>query len=323
MPHIRRLFQHSAMLKVLAANIRDGEKLGLHLGGHFQAVARQVRLGLEARKGVGNADPEDYLIEFEYVCYGQLPQRLGSVYLLCAKAPMPDNAPDWYTSVITVSHWTKYLSTATIDQLSEAAGVSLPFVPMGGSEDPALYRILTRLRRGEFTPRSDFSLGFPLVWITPRPEFERRIMPGHNDCADIARDFLGLVHRQANEHLMAIHIPRSIIELVQSARPIFSDAGRHRRFMVMPDVNPPPYRQAWGQTLDLERFEASGARIAGAAERVCARIDSSLLGGTKIQFEYLGRVQDTRGQRTATDMEYAICQEAADRLGYSQIVQQM
>jgi hypothetical protein len=323
MPHIRRLFQHSAMLKVLAANIRDGEKSGLHPEGHFQAIAQQIRLGLDARKGLGNADPEDYLIEFEHVCYGQLPERAGSAHLLCATPPMPVDAPDWYTCVITVSHWTKYLSTATIDQLSEAAGVALPFVPMGGSEDPALYRILTKLRRGEFVPRSDFSLGFPLVWITPRPEFEHKIRLGHDDRADAARDFLGLVHREANEHLIAIHIPSAIIELVRSARPIFSDAGRHRRFMVMPDVSPPPYRQAWGQTLDLECFETSGARTAGAAERVIARIDSRLLGGTKIQFEYLGRLQYTRGQLTATDMDFATCQEAVDRSGYAQIVQQI
>ena len=322
MPHIQRLFEQSALLKVLAANIRDGEKLGLHPENHFKAVMREVRRRLDARIGAGNADAEDYLIEFEEVCYGPLPKRGGSAHLLRAKGPVPDVAPSWYTCVITMSHWAKYLSTATIDQLSEAAGVPLPFIPMGGGEDLALYKILAKVRKGEFTPKRDFLLGFPLVWITPRPEFERK-MDGHSNRAEAARDFLGLVHREAREHLVAIHIPSRAVELVTSARPIFSDAGRHRRFMVMPDDESPPYPKAWGQTLDLELFETNLARAGGAAERVCGKIDTSVLRGAKIPFLYLGQLQSTRGQRAATDADFAKCQEASDRPGYAQIVQQV
>ena len=324
MPHIQGLFQHTALLKVLAANIRDGEALDLHPDNHFQLVARAVRAGLDTRKGPGNADAEDYLIEFEELCFGPLPGRPGTAYLLCSRSKVapPKDRPDWYSVVVTVTHWKKYLSTAAVHQLARAAGVPLPFVPMGGIEDVALYRILTKLRRGEFTPKSDFSLGFPLVWITPRPEFEQRIT-SRTDRADAARDYLGLIHREENEHLIALHIPASAVELVDSARPIFSDAGRHRRFIVQSDNVPPLFTKAWGQTLDLEQFEANQSRGSGGAERVCRRIKIDYLGGVKLPFEYLGRVQTTRGRSTATDADFATCQVARGRQGFAQIVQQI
>jgi hypothetical protein len=320
MPHIEHLFKHAAMLKVLAANIRDGEKLGLHPDNHFAAVASDVRAGLNSRKRPEDISEEDYLIEFEEVCYGNLPQRAGSIHLLRCETALPDETPEWYTCVITVSHWTKYLSTAAIDQLSQAAGITLPFVPMGGADDPALYKILATLRSGEFTPKHDFSLGFPLVWITPRPEFERRMLL-HANRADAARDYLGLVHREENEHLIAIHIPSAAVKQKRSARPVFSDAGRHRRFMVMPGNKPPMYPQPWGQTLDLEFFESEGTLGVGAAERVCDRIDAASLSGTRMPFEYLGRLQTTRGRSAATDIDYARLQEESDLEGYTQIVQ--
>jgi hypothetical protein len=92
---------------------------------------------------------------------------------------------------------------------------------------------------------------------------------------------------------------------------------------VTPDEQPPPYQEAWGQTLDLASFEQAQERASGAAERVCGRINAGMLGGSKIPFEYLGRIQTTRGQRAATDEDFARSQEAFDPLGYGHIIERM
>lgn len=321
MPHIQGLFRDSHLLKVLASNMRDGEKIGLHPDNFFGDLARAVRSGLEGRLVPGMADAQDYLIELEELCFGPLPDRAGSDHLLRGQRDAPDDCPDWYSAVVTVPHWLRYLSTAELNRLARLAGVPLPFPPMSGIDDVALFRILDRLRQGDFTPKPDFSLGFPLVWITPRPEFERR-KAARTDMADVARDYLGLVHREANEHLIALHLPAAAVSLVRSARPTFADAGRHRRFMVTPD-DTPPYTEPWGQTLDLECFELSGLCGSGGAERVCARIEARHVNGRKLEFEYLGKLQNSRGIAKATDKDFADSQVKRDRAGFVRIVQQI
>lgn len=263
---------------------------------------------------------QQYLVELEHVCFGALPERAGSAHLLnCPSAPVAADEDDWYSCVLTVARWQGYVSTRTWHDLARQAEVPLPFLPMGSIDDVAMYRILNKVRTGAFAPKLDFSLGFPLVWITPKAEFDRR-RQGAAKPADVARDYLGLVHRAADEHLVAIHLPASAIQQVNAARPTFADAGHHRRFMVSADDTPPVYPAHWGQTLDLECFEDSGRRSSGAAERVCARIEAKHLVGGTLPFEYLGRLERTRGEMRATDKDFAKCQIARDPDRFAQVV---
>ena len=93
--------------------------------------------------------------------------------------------------------------------------------------------------------------------------------------------------------------------------------------MIESDNLPPLFQRAWGQTLDLEQFEAVGSRESGAAERVCARIEARHLNGATIPFEYLGRLQETRGTFAGTDADFANIQIASDRIGHAKIVEQI
>ncbi|RYY26089.1 MAG: hypothetical protein EOP62_11450 [Sphingomonadales bacterium] len=322
MPNIRRLFRSHPQLKIIATNIRDGGDLGMHPVSLLPDVASEVRRNLARRFPGNDATATDYLVELEVVCLGEVPARLGSAHLLQALCTPLEDGPEWYTTIVTVEHWQRYIDRGTLDALALEADVPLPFSPMGGSSDPALLEILKRVPRGSFTPRHDFVLGYPLVWITPRPEFEQQLELSDHP-ADFARDHLGLVHRGSGQHLVAMHIPATAIDLVASARPTFADAGGHRRFLVLPEDTPPPFPQAWGQTLDLARFETIGNLASGGAERVCARIHLDDLGGQTIPYHYLGRLRETRGVAAATDEDYAGCLVARDAVGFAQTVRQL
>jgi hypothetical protein len=325
MAHIRRLFRKDAKLQIVAANIRDGESLSLHPNKLVQDVTRAVRAGLQHRFPQDDARPADYLVEFEAVCFGDLPNRAGSPYLLKADAkpealPPPHPSPDgggWYTTVTKVEHWLRYVDRATLDALSKRANVPLPFIPMGSSMDPAIIEILKTVGSGEFQPRMGFSIGYPLVWITPRDAFDA-VIQGRSDKASDSRDYLGLVHHQTNVHLIALHIPASAVKLVESNRPTFADAGQHRRFLV--SCLPASFAHDWGQTLDLAQLEEGSTVASGGAERVAARIQAQHLAGLPLQFDYLGKVRSSRGMGDATDVAFAEQLLGRDKTGFAQVV---
>lgn len=317
--HIRRLFRGSARMKILATNMRDGERISLHPANLVQKVSKEVRLNLQRRFPGGDLTYKDYLIELETVCFGELPERKGSPHLLQAQSDQFSDEPEWYTTVTKVEHWQRYIDRATLDLLSARAKVPLPFAPMGGSLDPALIRILKTVKTGEFIAKMGSTIGYPLVWITPRERFDE-LVKGSSNAAALARDHLGLVHQLANAHLIAMHIPASAVRLVTSNRPTFADAGQHRRFLVWPAEDPPPYAKAWGQTLDLSQLEDFSNLASGGAERVCARIEADHLVGKAIQFEYLGKLLTSRGVTAATDNAFAQYQYERDKTGFSRIV---
>lgn len=302
--------------------MRDGEALSLHPTGLMNSVSATVRDNLELRFPDGDMTDKDYLVELEHVCLGKLPERAGSPYLLQAKSEALSDAPEWYTTVTKVEHWLRYIDRATLDTLSEQASIPLPFRPMGGSFDPALIQILKTVKKGQFTPKFGSTLGYPLVWITPRDAFKRKLSAAANEAA-LARDRLGLVHQAANAHLVAMHIPASAIQPVASNRPTFADAGEHRRFLVSPTERPPPYPRAWGQTVDLEQLEDFFELASGGAERVCARIEGMNLTSHVLEFEYLGKLLTSRGVSAATDNAYAAHQVERDEVGFSQVVNQI
>jgi hypothetical protein len=322
MPNIRRLFRDDAQLKIIASNIREGDSLGLHPLTLLPVVAGEVRKNLTRRFPGNDATAKDYLVELEVVCFGEMPARLGSPHLLQALSTPLEDRPEWYTTIVTVEHWQRYVDRGTLDALALKADVPLPFSPLGGSSDPALLEILKRVPHGSFTPRHDFVLGYPLVWITPRPTFEQQLELS-NHPADFARDHLGLIHRGLGQHLVAMHLPGNAIDLVASARPTFADAGAHRRFLVLSEETPPPFAPAWGQTLNLAHFEAMGNFASGGAERVCTRIHLDDLGGQRIPYQYLGRLRETRGVAAATDEYYAARKVARDAVGFAQTVRRL
>jgi hypothetical protein len=317
--HIRRLFRGDARLKILATNMRDGEKMSLHPDNLVHTVSREVRANLLRRFPDGDVTAKDYLVELDTVCFGELPDRHGSSHLLQASSEPVSDEPEWYTTVTKVEHWQRYIDRATLDLLSARARVPLPFAPMGGGLDPALVRILRTIKTGEFIPRLNSTMGYPLVWITPRESFEA-LVADRDNAAALARDHLGLVHQLANAHLIAMHIPASAVRLVRSNRPTFADAGQHRRFFVWPTEDPPLYAKSWGQTLDLSQLEDFSVLASGGAERVCARIEADHLAGRIIQFEYLGKLFTSRGVSAATDIAFAQHQFDRDELGFSRIV---
>jgi hypothetical protein len=319
MDNIRKLLREHPLLTIVASNVRDGESLALHPEGFVKRISDAVRSGIHKRFPHGGASHEDLIVELEAICLGELPDRKGSDFLLGAESVGFDSGDEWYTTVTKVEHWLRIVDSSTLNALSRQANVAMPFKPMSGSLDPSLIKILSTVKKGEFTPSINFKIGHPLVWITPRMRLEERIATSDRP-AERARDHLGLVHHSAGTHLMALHLPASTIELVKSNRPTFADAGQHRRFMVLPPEVPAPFPQSWGQTLDLAEFEDSSRLASGGAERVCARIGADQLNGQKIGFEYLGSIRLARGQGSEADDIFASEMVARNPIGFSTAV---
>ena len=317
MPHIRALFKNEPELSIVAANVRDGERLALHDRAFFDLFARKLRDRLLVKFPDNVFNCEDYLVELKDLAFGA--DQEGSDWILQATTPAPSDDPDWYTTVLKVAHWELYIGDHEFERMRKAAGVKLPWKALGAGANLDTIKLLRRLRQGDFAPTREFALGYPIAWLTPRPAFEARKRAAAS-LADFARDFLGLIHHKTGQHLIALHVPASAVAQVATARPTFADAGRHRRFMAAAAGDPPPYQHAWGQTLDLDAFQDTGELADGAAERVCARIDTTHLGGKSLQFEYLGRVVHTRGSFSATDGDFADRQRKRDDTGHDAVV---
>lgn len=113
--------------------------------------------------------------------------------------------------------------------------------------------------------------------------------------ADQARDRLGLIHIRTEDGALAVlRIPPAAIKSSRYARPIFADAGSHRRFKARADTVANRSRSTWATTADLERLANSKRSIDGLVERVVEPIQDATI-GQRIFVQPLGRVTIERG----------------------------
>lgn len=139
-----------------------------------------------------------------------------------------------------------------------------------------------------------------LVWFTKKDHLDK-ILSKNMDHADRTRDSLGLVHRKSGDIMIALHFSNKVLKYIISGRPIFSDAGVHRRFKALADKTSNRRRSAWGYTTDLKSFADKKRYLDGLPERVANPIDeNAMVEEPKIKFTPLGVVKQSRGN-TADD----------------------
>jgi hypothetical protein len=142
--------------------------------------------------------------------------------------------------------------------------------------------------------------GTDLVWFTPRLGLER-VLATMANCAEKARDMLGLANKKPGDVMIALHFSATALKYVTNARPTFADAGNEPRFKALADSTSLRKRKAWGYTANLDHFATGKIKLDGLPERVSAPIDKNALKeAPEIVFAPLGRVSTNRGH-TASD----------------------
>ena len=265
-----------------------------------------ISLKFDAGLISANVDITDYIGCLEEVCFGvstsapgDHPLRNGTPLLLQSEAGPWPPGDEWYSSVITFEYWSLLLPDEKWKEL-----FGLEFKSRSGSRDTIVQEALGTLAPGTFRLKQGTRFGNPLVWLTPKTALETHLKQyGKAEKANAARDFLGLVHRRENHHLVAIHVPASVLGGRNSARPSFADAGGHRRFMAASLTF--PFARAWGQTLNLEAFEISQNLADGGAERVCGYLTDAVTTTAEFGFTYLGQLTTSRG--TSLDPTGKVC----------------
>lgn len=116
--------------------------------------------------------------------------------------------------------------------------------------------------------------------------------------ADDARDELGLIHREIDDHLVALAFDAQAAASItdfEMARPTFADLG-NSRFCVQPccDRGREMATNGWGCTFHLKHFAERLREPTGLPERVTSAMPLSQLG--RIRVRYLGAITLERGK---------------------------
>jgi hypothetical protein len=310
-------FVERFLIELMACNADDGPSCGIAGAAEMSlaiGVARDMYLARARPAGVKFTDA----LRLECLGDPDLPRAPSR------PAPPPfANLVSWQldetelSTIVTLPTLLRLLHEDDKEVLE--AEESLTLAVTGSSDGEALLEeieemLSTRLpnlaeSRRKFQIASDESHGRPYVWFTAREDLERKLadsrVPGRTR-ADIARDALGLVHhtptayrsRRPN-HLVALHFPAAIAGRAGHMRPSAVQAFDNRRFVVQLDSDVTTAAD-WGKTLDLHVFRTrNGIVPIGCRERVLLRLQAALFEPhERMTFEYLGRVESTRGDIT-------------------------
>lgn len=190
----------------------------------------------------------------------------------------------------------------------------------GGADFHALFEQMLVRRLGRVAAASrtfrmapDEAHGRPYLWFTSKDDFDQVLAARANrgfTSADIARDFLGLIHHGTTSwdtggpnHLVALHLPAAVAAAAGHMRPSVPQAFDNRRFVLSFAHPAATTRADWGRTLDLDHFAAcSSGPPAGGRERVLLRLQADLFDGDmRVEFDHLGEVRHTRGDVVGRD----------------------
>jgi hypothetical protein len=121
--------------------------------------------------------------------------------------------------------------------------------------------------------------------------------------ADEARDGLGLIHREVDDHLVALEFESDAAAQVagfEMARPMFADLG-NSRFCAMHSsaFGRDMASLGWGCTVDLKRFAQKVWPPTGRPERVTSVLPLAELGPVRVR--YLGAIKQPRGKGSEDD----------------------
>jgi hypothetical protein len=284
--------------RLMALNADDGPANGLC---DLQVAGEIIRKADEqARPDCGYDEFEALLIEEGWGKeFPDPPARpTPTKYFLPVRvdcAPMDDKL----TSVVPANSLLRILSQNDRDRFSTRFGIDLPrqYTVETGARWIPLLAVLPAAER-IFTMDEHISHGRPFVWLTQNSEFARaQDAAAGGAVADVFRDRLGLIHhkpliRNLPNHLFALHLPKSVVNRCGHWRPSFVEGLDNRRFRANTASKP----SDWGKTVDLAGFAEGGS------ERVLCRLQRDMFAsGERIEFEYLGRVEFTRGTTVGVD----------------------
>jgi hypothetical protein len=119
----------------------------------------------------------------------------------------------------------------------------------------------------------------PVAWATDSSELETEILPlTETTVADRVRDFLGLIFKTTDQHLLEVSYPPAVLQSLQLAAPTVLEGA----CVTVYRSNEGPNR--WGNALDLEHLRAGGVEA----------VHSPIPFTAAFTVRYLGRVQADR-----------------------------
>lgn len=154
-------------------------------------------------------------------------------------------------------------------------------------------------------------IGAAVLWVTRGSDFDKAVGAAisMNNAADRARDVLGLVDHKPDDILIVLQLPWKVMEVMESERPTFMDAGSHRRFQAVARLQKNRRRSAWGCTVDLARLSDKSANADGLPERVRRPVKGNELGPERtFGFSLLGQVAIDRDTDPPLDGDNAFAQ---------------
>ncbi|MBF0134619.1 MAG: hypothetical protein HQL65_00105 [Magnetococcales bacterium] len=149
-----------------------------------------------------------------------------------------------------------------------------------------------------------------VLWITPEDETVE--LRKHPRPANKLRDLLGLVH-VSNSQLLALSLPKAVVQKQDHGRPTVADAGSHRRHMAHSSHRTSGTTNPWGYTANLASFAAKEINIDGLPERVVRPIPVASL--PELDVQALGFCGPERGIEQGIDDDAIFAKRLCQRHG--------
>lgn len=308
------------LLELMACNAEDSGACGM-IGSQEMRAAFRTALG-NYNLHCPDGDPARFMAFFEFACLGDRDRPLAP---LRPEAPpltafvSTEIEPKVLSTVVTLPQFLSLISEDDKQNFEQLYDIRLL---SSGSNMGADFlqrmepKLLDRLRSipeldRNFKISDDRSHGRPFVWFTAKQDLDDAFADAGRrslNRADVARDFLGLVHHgpklyergrltDCQNHLVALHFPSEIAEREGFMRPSAVQAFVHRRFAVHFERPIETTSQDWGNAIDLwSLLTRRGVPPMGGRERIMLRLQASVMTeDERIAFDYLGPVQLQRG----------------------------